>query len=327
MLSALLDRPIAFHRVFVDVTGSVPAALFLSQVVYWSRRTSDPDGWFFKTATEWRDETGLGRYELENARSALRRLGVLQETRAGVPAKLFFRLDDERLEELLVEVVDARRTSKQERWKPTNKNAGNQQTGMPETSKLYNTETTPETTTDIPGAPRPGASSARRDSAGKSEDGDTAGKPRRSRKEAPPASSATGEPSRSPGGAQEAAEGAPVETPAQRLVRLTVARVVETEEPSRKEFVAAAKLCRAYPQAGAVEVLAALYGEWAETHDPRFGGFSLATFASVVGGMIAKRRKSFDADADLARVEAVARERGLSWEEAERVVEAERGTL
>jgi hypothetical protein len=33
----LLDRPIAFHRIFVELTGSVLAAVMLSQAFYWSR--------------------------------------------------------------------------------------------------------------------------------------------------------------------------------------------------------------------------------------------------------------------------------------------------
>ena len=48
----LLDRPIAFHRVFVTITGSLAAGVMLSQALYWSRRTKDPEGWFYKTQPE-----------------------------------------------------------------------------------------------------------------------------------------------------------------------------------------------------------------------------------------------------------------------------------
>jgi hypothetical protein len=48
----ILDRPIAFHRCLVRVTKSVAAALMLSQAIYWSNRTKDPDGWFWKTAED-----------------------------------------------------------------------------------------------------------------------------------------------------------------------------------------------------------------------------------------------------------------------------------
>ena len=98
----LLDRPIAFHRCFVDISGSVTAALFLSQAVYWQCRVpANRDGWWFKSRDDWRDETGLSRYEQECARKKLRKLGVLEEERRGVPAKLWYRVNETVLGQLL----------------------------------------------------------------------------------------------------------------------------------------------------------------------------------------------------------------------------------
>ena len=88
------DRPIAFHRCFVTLTGSVTAALMLSQAVYWQKRTSHEDGWWFKTRDDWNRETGMGRYEQERARKRLRRLGLLQEDLRGVPAVLWYKVDE-----------------------------------------------------------------------------------------------------------------------------------------------------------------------------------------------------------------------------------------
>ena len=34
-------------RLFIDWTGDHISALLLSQVVYWSSRTADPEGWFY----------------------------------------------------------------------------------------------------------------------------------------------------------------------------------------------------------------------------------------------------------------------------------------
>ena len=75
----LLDRPIAFHRIFVELTGSVTAALMLSQAVYWSRRTKDKAGWFYKTQEEWTEETGLSRSETTTARKKLKGFDWWQE--------------------------------------------------------------------------------------------------------------------------------------------------------------------------------------------------------------------------------------------------------
>lgn len=54
----LLDRPIAFQRSFIRLEMGVTAALFLSQLTYWTNRTTD-DGWVYKTQDEWEEETGL----------------------------------------------------------------------------------------------------------------------------------------------------------------------------------------------------------------------------------------------------------------------------
>jgi hypothetical protein len=102
----LLDRPIAFHRVFVELTGSVTAALMLSQALYWTRikRRDDPGsgGWFYKTQAEWEEETGMGRSEQETARKRLRQTPFWQEQRRGIPAMLYFRIDLAELAEALL---------------------------------------------------------------------------------------------------------------------------------------------------------------------------------------------------------------------------------
>ena len=96
---SILDRPIAFHRVLVEPCGSVNAALFLSQAIYWTNRLpEDRDGWFYKTHKEWTDETGLTRKEQGGARTKLKAANLLEEVLAGNPAQLHFRVIIESLE-------------------------------------------------------------------------------------------------------------------------------------------------------------------------------------------------------------------------------------
>lgn len=132
-LTDILDRPIAFQRPFVYLTKSINAALFLSQAVYWSKRTSDADGWFYKKQAEWEDETGLTRREQDTARKILRELGILEENLAGVPATLYFRIDAPKLKSGLAECAIPVRTK-----------APSQIGGMRQTT--IKTETTSETT-------------------------------------------------------------------------------------------------------------------------------------------------------------------------------------
>lgn len=90
--ASILTRPIAFHPVFADITGSVKAAIMLSQAFYWQQR-NEAGGWWFKTQQAWWHETRLTRREQDNARKVLRDLGFMHEKRAGVPAKLYFWVD------------------------------------------------------------------------------------------------------------------------------------------------------------------------------------------------------------------------------------------
>lgn len=94
----ILDRPIAFHRVFVTITGSITAALMLSQAIYWTRRTGDNEGWFWKTQEDWEKETGLTRHEQELARNRLLKTTFWKEARRGAPAKLYYFVDERALE-------------------------------------------------------------------------------------------------------------------------------------------------------------------------------------------------------------------------------------
>jgi len=100
-LLQLLDRPIAFHRCFVTLTGSVTAALMLSQAYYWQQRAKSDDGWWFKTRDDWTEETGMGRREQEGARKTLRNLDLLQEDLRGVPATLWYKIDETKLLEAI----------------------------------------------------------------------------------------------------------------------------------------------------------------------------------------------------------------------------------
>jgi hypothetical protein len=133
-LLEILDRPIAFQRSFVRLTGSINAALFLSQSMYWANRTGE-DGWFYKTQKDWEEETGLTRREQETARKILKEKGILEEKLCGVPATLNFRINRDKLRTCLAESATPACT------KEPNTYGGKRQT-------ISNSETTTETTTE-----------------------------------------------------------------------------------------------------------------------------------------------------------------------------------
>jgi hypothetical protein len=94
LLKKLLGRPIAFHRCFAALSGSALAGLFMSQAFYWATRETVivQGGWFYKTQAEWYQETFMSRSEQEIARRRLRELGLLDEKRKDIPAKLYYRV-------------------------------------------------------------------------------------------------------------------------------------------------------------------------------------------------------------------------------------------
>ena len=93
LLLEVFDAPITFHRCLVPITGGVTAALMLSQAI-WTTQGLDPqaEGWFVCSQEAWTEETGLSRWEQETARKVLREAGLMQERRAGMPARLWFRV-------------------------------------------------------------------------------------------------------------------------------------------------------------------------------------------------------------------------------------------
>src|SRR4028119_1519353 len=96
----LSDRPMAFHPALARVLGGIGEALLFQQLAYWSDKGNDPE-WIYKTQAELEEETTLTRTQQENARKNLRRLGVVEERKKGLPAKLYFRVDWDALFALL----------------------------------------------------------------------------------------------------------------------------------------------------------------------------------------------------------------------------------
>ncbi len=92
---------VSYHPVLAAVTGNVKAAFFLSHAISWTgwtlKRQPDREGWFWLLSSDWQDGTGLSGREQVTARTVLKNLGVLEEKLKGVPAKIWYRVDVDRL--------------------------------------------------------------------------------------------------------------------------------------------------------------------------------------------------------------------------------------
>jgi hypothetical protein len=81
--------------------GNGNAAILASELLFWSPRLGDPQGWFYQQQRRLEQQTGLGSDAQRKAVGLLERLGVLETARRGVPAKLYYRLNLPRLAALL----------------------------------------------------------------------------------------------------------------------------------------------------------------------------------------------------------------------------------
>lgn len=137
LLPHVFDRPIAFHRILAEVAGSANGGVFLSQAMYWSSIKETNDGWFYKTAEDWEKETFLSRREQETVRRNLMKKKVLEEVRKGIPAKLYFRVNNSELLDAIQKIVQTRmaENAKQASTNPPNSDGGKGETNTESTSE------------------------------------------------------------------------------------------------------------------------------------------------------------------------------------------------
>jgi hypothetical protein len=113
------------------ICGSITAGLMLSQAIYWTERCDNPEGWFYKTIDEWEREITLTRTEQVTARAILRARGFFLEKYAGMPRKVYFRVDMDRITEAIKQLPPDGSI-------PTGKRGGNLQARVQETCRQEN---------------------------------------------------------------------------------------------------------------------------------------------------------------------------------------------
>jgi len=74
VIRALLSKTIAYKKVYSDIMGDVQGGVWLSQVVYWSQRS---EGYFYKSKTEWEEETGLTERQVRRIEKIAQKLGII----------------------------------------------------------------------------------------------------------------------------------------------------------------------------------------------------------------------------------------------------------
>jgi hypothetical protein len=85
-------HPIAYFPSLAPHVGGTNAAILLCQLLYWTPRAKDPEGWIYKTQLELIYETGLSRHEQRAARTALKARGLLEERYDRLDHQLYVRV-------------------------------------------------------------------------------------------------------------------------------------------------------------------------------------------------------------------------------------------
>lgn len=129
-------RPIAFNPDLAKALGSAKAGLFLSQLLYWWEKGSNPN-WIYKTIEEVHKETTLSRCEQEGAIKACKKYGLIQVELKGIPAKRHFKLNIQKIISLLSRSLE---NHNQVCGKTSNKFAKKRPTNTENTSKNTNRE-------------------------------------------------------------------------------------------------------------------------------------------------------------------------------------------
>lgn len=106
LMMLALTPPVAFNPLFVDITGSVTAALFLSMCMQDMDDGLCDGGWGTLDFQRVHRLTRLSKGELQGARKRLTDLKLLIERRSGFPAQSEYRVDYRRMKQMLIELAN-----------------------------------------------------------------------------------------------------------------------------------------------------------------------------------------------------------------------------
>lgn len=137
-----LGRPVAYYPNLVKYFNSVNATVLFCQLFYWHDKAHSELG-VYKTTEEITEETGLSYKEQLNARKQLKALGVLIENNKRLEHKIYYKVDIDRVNEILGVNIENSPPSQREVREQPKESFGD----TPNGDSLY-TETTTKTTTE-----------------------------------------------------------------------------------------------------------------------------------------------------------------------------------
>ena len=105
VLRVLGSASVIYKPMLARILGSVNAAIWLGQLLYWDGKQNDPNGWIHKTAAEFEEETALSERQHEGARELCVSLGVVEYKRMGIPALPNYKVNTVKLIKVISDYV------------------------------------------------------------------------------------------------------------------------------------------------------------------------------------------------------------------------------
>jgi hypothetical protein len=107
---------VTYFPILAKLCANPKAALMLGHAIYLTRSiamagdTANREGWFWKSEKDWHKATGLSLREQATSRACLCELGFVSERRAGMPARLYFRVNLDALGQRLAQSINTQYT-------------------------------------------------------------------------------------------------------------------------------------------------------------------------------------------------------------------------
>lgn len=84
----------------------IETAFLLTTLIEASDGLANDEGWFYKTAPSLEEETGLSNHKQSKIIEELTKLGILEQENKGMPMKRYFRINFQKIEELVFKIQD-----------------------------------------------------------------------------------------------------------------------------------------------------------------------------------------------------------------------------
>lgn len=84
----------------------IESGFLLTTLIEASDGLANDDGWFYKTSPSLEEETGLSNHKQSKIIEELTKLGILEQENKGMPMKRYFRINFNKIEELVFKIQD-----------------------------------------------------------------------------------------------------------------------------------------------------------------------------------------------------------------------------